>query len=39
MRRIWPSVDADLIATERGKLEKAGMTFTNLSPDEAKQVA
>jgi TRAP-type transport system periplasmic protein len=30
-------VDADLIATERGKLEKAGMTFTHLSPDEAKQ--
>jgi len=29
--------DADLIATERGKLEKAGMTFTHLSPDEAKQ--
>ena len=31
------TLDADLIATERGKLEKAGMTFTNLSPDEAKQ--
>jgi TRAP-type C4-dicarboxylate transport system substrate-binding protein len=30
-------VDADLIATERGKLEKAGMTFTHLSPDEAKK--
>jgi TRAP-type C4-dicarboxylate transport system substrate-binding protein len=30
-------VDAQLIATERGKLEKAGMTFTNLSPDEAKK--
>jgi TRAP-type transport system periplasmic protein len=30
-------MDADLIATERGKLEKAGMTFTNLSPDEAKK--
>lgn len=29
--------DADLIATERGKLEKAGMTFTHLPPDEAKQ--
>ena len=31
------AVDAELIATERGKLEKAGMTFTNLSPDEAKK--
>jgi TRAP-type transport system periplasmic protein len=31
------AVDADLIATERGKLEKAGMTFTHLSPEEAKQ--
>jgi TRAP-type C4-dicarboxylate transport system substrate-binding protein len=30
-------LDADLIAAERGKLEKAGMTFTNLSPDEAKK--
>jgi TRAP-type C4-dicarboxylate transport system substrate-binding protein len=31
------AVDAELIATERGKLEKAGMTFTKLSPDQAKQ--
>jgi TRAP-type C4-dicarboxylate transport system substrate-binding protein len=31
------AVDAELIATERGKLEKAGMTFTNLSADEAKK--
>ena len=31
------AVDADLIATERGKLEAAGMTFTHLSPDEAKK--
>jgi TRAP-type C4-dicarboxylate transport system substrate-binding protein len=31
------AVDADLIGVERGKLEKAGMTFTHLSPDEAKQ--
>lgn len=31
------SVNAGLIATERAKLEKAGMTFTNLSPDEAKK--
>ena len=31
------AVDADLIATERGKLEKAGMTFTHLSAEEAKQ--
>ena len=30
-------VNAELIATERGKLEKAGMTFTHLSPDEAKK--
>jgi len=30
-------VNAQLIATERGKLEKAGMTFTHLSPDEAKK--
>ena len=31
------AVIAELIATERAKLEKAGMTFTNLSKDEAKQ--
>jgi TRAP-type transport system periplasmic protein len=31
------AVDAGLIATERGKLEKAGLTFTHLSPEEAKQ--
>ncbi|AMN40514.1 TRAP dicarboxylate transporter subunit DctP [Rhodoplanes sp. Z2-YC6860] len=31
------AVNADLIATERAKLEKAGMTFTHLSPDEAKK--
>jgi TRAP-type C4-dicarboxylate transport system substrate-binding protein len=31
------SVNSELIATERAKLEKAGMTFTNLSPDEAKK--
>ena len=31
------TIDADLIATERGKLEKAGMTFTHLSAQEAKQ--
>lgn len=30
-------VDADLIAAEKGKLEKDGMTITHLSPDEAKQ--
>jgi TRAP-type transport system periplasmic protein len=29
--------DADLIAKERAKLEGAGMTFTRLPPDEAKQ--
>jgi TRAP-type transport system periplasmic protein len=29
--------DADLIAKERAKLEGAGMTFTHLSPEEAKQ--
>ncbi len=31
------AVDADLIAAERAKLEKAGMTFTHLSPEEAKK--
>ncbi len=31
------ALNAQLIATERGKLEKAGMTFTNLSKEEAKQ--
>lgn len=31
------AIDADLIATERGKLETAGMMFTHLSPDEAKK--
>ena len=31
------AVDADLNATERRKLETAGMTFTHLSPDEAKK--
>jgi TRAP-type transport system periplasmic protein len=31
------AVDAGLIATERGKLEKAGLIFTHLSPEEAKQ--
>jgi TRAP-type C4-dicarboxylate transport system substrate-binding protein len=31
------ALDADLVAAERGKLEKAGMTFTHLSPDEAKK--
>jgi TRAP-type transport system periplasmic protein len=31
------AIDADLIAAERAKLEKAGITFTHLSPDEAKQ--
>ena len=31
------AVNAELIKTERGKLEKAGMTFTNLSSDEAKK--
>jgi TRAP-type transport system periplasmic protein len=31
------AVDAGLIATERGKLEKAGLTFTHLSPEEAKR--
>jgi TRAP-type C4-dicarboxylate transport system substrate-binding protein len=31
------AVNADLIATERAKLEKAGMTFTHLAPDEAKK--
>jgi TRAP-type transport system periplasmic protein len=31
------SVNAELIAQERAKLEKTGMTFTNLPPDEAKK--
>jgi TRAP-type transport system periplasmic protein len=31
------AVNAQLIATERARLEKAGMTFTNLSKEEAKQ--
>jgi TRAP-type transport system periplasmic protein len=31
------AVDADLVGAERSKLEKGGMTFTHLSPDEAKQ--
>jgi TRAP-type transport system periplasmic protein len=31
------TIDAHLIAAERAKLEKAGMTFTHLSPDEAKR--
>ncbi|MBX9826789.1 MAG: TRAP transporter substrate-binding protein DctP [Xanthobacteraceae bacterium] len=31
------SVNAQLIAAERARLEKAGMTFTNLSSEEAKQ--
>jgi TRAP-type C4-dicarboxylate transport system substrate-binding protein len=31
------AVDADLIAAERAKLEKAGMIFTHLSAEEAKQ--
>jgi TRAP-type C4-dicarboxylate transport system substrate-binding protein len=31
------ALDAELIAQERAKLEKAGMTFTHLSPEEAKQ--
>ena len=35
--KAMAAVDADLIATERAKLEKAGMTFTHLSPEEAKQ--
>lgn len=35
--REMAAIDADLIATERGKLERAGMTFTHLSPDEGKQ--
>lgn len=29
--------DAELIATEKAKLEKAGMMFTHLPPDEVKQ--
>src|SRR5262245_3884130 len=31
------AIDADLIATERGKLGRAGMTFTHLLPEEAKK--
>jgi TRAP-type transport system periplasmic protein len=31
------AIDADLSATEREKLNKAGMTFTHLSPQEARQ--
>jgi len=31
------SIDAELIAAERAKLEKAGITFTNLSPEETKK--
>ncbi len=31
------ALDAALIAAERAKLEKAGMTFTHLSPEEAKK--
>jgi TRAP-type C4-dicarboxylate transport system substrate-binding protein len=30
-------IDADLIAAEKARLKKAGMTFTHLPPDEAKQ--
>jgi TRAP-type C4-dicarboxylate transport system substrate-binding protein len=30
-------INADLISKEKERLEKAGMTFTHLSPDEAKQ--
>jgi TRAP-type C4-dicarboxylate transport system substrate-binding protein len=35
--RNMAAVDAELIAAERAKLEKAGMTFTHLTPDEAKK--
>ena len=35
--KAMAAVEADLIATERRKLETAGMTFTHLSPDEAKK--
>jgi len=35
--KTMAAVDAELIAAERGKLEKAGMTFTHLPPDEAKK--
>jgi TRAP-type C4-dicarboxylate transport system substrate-binding protein len=31
------AVNAELIAQERGKLERAGMTFTHLSAEEARQ--
>ena len=33
------AVDADLIATERGKLEKAGMTFTQPFAGRGQKVA
>lgn len=36
IEREMPKVLGDMKSTERGKLEKAGMTFVNLSPAEAK---
>ena len=33
----FAKVNAEMVATERSRLEKAGMTFTSLSPDEAKK--
>lgn len=35
--KTMAAVDAELIAAERAKLEKAGMTFTHLLPYEAKK--
>lgn len=36
IEKEMPRVLGDMKSTERGKLEKAGMTFVNLSPAEAK---
>jgi TRAP-type transport system periplasmic protein len=35
--KTMAAVDGELIGAERAKLEKAGMTFTHLPPDEAKK--
>ena len=37
VEKEMPALMADLKAKERTKLEKAGMTFVNLSPEEAKK--
>lgn len=37
VEKEMPKVLADLKAKERAKLEKAGMTFVNLSPEEARK--